>query len=84
MCLAGAVVPYCSLTQEVAGSSPFTVMTNIFVTEFAEKLHWRHCKVQERYFVLQSSITTHTHTLLRHTHRCHSGHCRRNLLPPVS
>ena len=35
MCLAGA----CSLTQEVggwvAGSSPFTVMKNIFVTEFS-------------------------------------------------
>ena len=30
MCLAGAVVASWSLTQEVAGSSPFTVMTNIF------------------------------------------------------
>ena len=30
MCLAGAVV------QEIAGSNPFTVMTNIFVTEFSE------------------------------------------------
>ena len=29
MCLAGAVVASWSLTQEVAGSSPFTVMTNI-------------------------------------------------------
>ena len=28
MCLAGAVVASWSLTQEVAGSSPFTVMTN--------------------------------------------------------
>ena len=36
MCLAGAVVASWSLTQEVAGSSPFTVMTNIYVTEFAE------------------------------------------------
>ena len=36
MCLAGAVVASWSLTQEVAGSSPFTVMTNIFVTEFSE------------------------------------------------
>ena len=35
-CLAGAVVACWSLTQEVAGSSPFTVMTNIFVTEFIE------------------------------------------------
>ena len=30
MCPAGAVVPSWSLTQEVAGSIPFTVMTNIF------------------------------------------------------
>ena len=29
MCLAGAVVASCSLTQEVTGSSPFTAMTNI-------------------------------------------------------
>ena len=38
MCLAGAVVASWSLTQEVAGSSPFTVVANrsIFVTEFAE------------------------------------------------
>ena len=35
VCLAGTVVAYWSLTQEVAGSRPFTV-TNIFVTEFAE------------------------------------------------
>ena len=35
-CLAGAVLAYWSLTKEVAGSSPFTVMTNIFVTEFAK------------------------------------------------
>ena len=36
MCLAGAVVASWSLVQDVAGSNPFTVMTNIFVTEFAE------------------------------------------------
>ena len=35
MCLAGAVVASWSLTQEIAGSSPFTV-TNIFFTEFSE------------------------------------------------
>ena len=28
------------LRQDVAGSSPFTVMTNIFITEFAE--FWEH------------------------------------------
>ena len=32
ICLAGAVVASWSLTEEVAGLSPFTVMTNIFVT----------------------------------------------------
>ena len=36
MCLAGTVVASWSLTQEVAGSSLFTVMTNIFVTEFSK------------------------------------------------
>ena len=38
MCLADTVVAAWSLTQDVAGSSLFTVMTNIFVTEFSEKL----------------------------------------------
>ena len=38
MCLTGAVVVPWSLMQEVAGALPFTVMTNIFVTEFAELL----------------------------------------------
>ena len=37
MCLAGAVVASWSLT-EVVGLSPFTVMTNIFVTEFRENI----------------------------------------------
>ena len=36
MCLAGSVIASWSLTQDVAGSSPFTVMTNIFVFEFTE------------------------------------------------
>ena len=34
MCLHVTVVASWSLTQEVAGSSHFPVMTNIFVTEF--------------------------------------------------
>ena len=38
VCLADAVVASWSLTQEVAGLSPFTVMTNIFVTEFSENI----------------------------------------------
>ena len=36
VCLAGTVVACWSLTQEMASSSPFTVMTNIFVTKFGE------------------------------------------------
>ena len=35
MCLAGVMVASWSLTQEVEGLNPFTVITNIFVTEFA-------------------------------------------------
>ena len=31
MCLAGTVIASWSLTQEKAGLSPFTIMTNIFV-----------------------------------------------------
>ena len=36
ICLAGTVAACWSLTQEMASSSPFTVITNIFVTEFSE------------------------------------------------
>ena len=36
VCLAGVVIASWSLTQRVAGSGPFTVVTNIFVTELAE------------------------------------------------
>ena len=36
VCLAGTVAASWSLTQEVVGSSPFTVRTNIFVSEFSE------------------------------------------------
>ena len=36
MYLAGTVVASGSLTQDVASLSHFTVMTNIFVTEFSE------------------------------------------------
>ena len=36
MCLVGTVVASWSLTQEVAGLSSFTIITNIFVTEFTE------------------------------------------------
>ena len=36
--LSGAVVASWFLTQEVAGLSPFTVVANIFVTEFSENI----------------------------------------------
>ena len=36
MSLTGAVVASSSLTQEMAGSSPFILMTDTFVIEFAE------------------------------------------------
>ena len=36
MCLACAVVASWPLMQEVVGSSPFSVMTNIFVTELSK------------------------------------------------
>ena len=36
MCLADAMVASWSPSQETAGSSLFTVMTNIFVTGFSE------------------------------------------------
>ena len=35
ICLAGAVVASWNLTQEVVSLSPFTVMKNIFGTEFS-------------------------------------------------
>ena len=47
MCVAGTVVAFWLVAQEVAGSSPFTVMKNIFVTEFSESseniLEKLHC-----------------------------------------
>ena len=36
MCVDGAVVASWFLAQEVACSNPFTVIINIFVSEFAE------------------------------------------------
>ena len=38
MCLAGDVVAPWSLTQEVVGLILFTVMTNVFVTEFIKNI----------------------------------------------
>ena len=38
MCVECALVAPWFLAQEVACSNPFTVMTNIFVSEFAENI----------------------------------------------
>ena len=38
MCLAGIVVASWSLTKEVVGLSPFTIIKNIFVTKFRENI----------------------------------------------
>ena len=59
MCLAGAVVASWSLTPRggwVAGSIPFTVMTNIFVTEFREFIE----NIQE------NSTVPVTHLIIHH------------------
>ena len=54
-CLAGAVEASLSLTQEVAGSNPFTVMATIFVTEFSKfKETFRESSID-----LQNKITWH-------------------------
>ena len=36
MCLAGTTAPSWFLTQEIAGSNPYTVMTNILISEISE------------------------------------------------
>ena len=38
MYLADAVLAYWSVTQEVVGLIPFTVIANIFITEFSENI----------------------------------------------
>ena len=38
MCLAGTVLASWSLTQEVAGSNPFNVMTNILALNFLNQM----------------------------------------------
>ena len=38
ICLIGAIVASWSLTQEVAGSSHFTIMAHIFVAELSENI----------------------------------------------
>ena len=48
MCLAGTVVTSWSLTQEMADSNPFIVMTNIIDTEFAEFITWNRYRSQNR------------------------------------
>ena len=59
MYLAGAVVASWSVRQEVAGSSPFTVMTNIFVN-LGKTLRWcgTHYFVSEFPRFLSATTTT--------------------------
>ena len=42
MSLAGAAVASWSLTQEMAGLNPLTVMTNIFVTDYSNDKYFSH------------------------------------------
>ena len=69
MCLAGTVVASWSLTQEMSGLSPFTVMTNIFVTEFREfrdtfreKLKWVMTKSKSRMIIRDTSYLKIVHS----------------------
>ena len=60
MCLTGAVVASFSVTQQVGGSRPFNVITNIFVIEFTEfrensnelKLNNLECKHVSRDWII--------------------------------
>ena len=56
MWLAGTVVASWSLTQEVEGSSPFTVMKRFLVTEFAEIGKTQMIHHQRRYWILYFKI----------------------------
>ena len=51
---ARAVVAFWSLMEDVAGLSPFTVMTNIFVTEFADSSE----NIQGKLEYIVETITT--------------------------
>ena len=52
ICLVGTAVVYWSLTQEVAGSNPFTVTTNLFVTEFAESVSYDNHYIKEGDYIV--------------------------------
>ena len=58
MCLAGAVVASRPLTQEVAGSSSFIVMRNIFVTEFSQNIK------EKLHFMINPNITVNITSLM--------------------
>ena len=69
MCLAGIVVACWCQTQEVTGSSPFTVMTDIFVTDSLNsvKTFRKNSNETELQFNLELIATTsysqHSHLL---------------------
>ena len=61
MCLAGATVAFWSIMQEVAGSGPFTVMTNISVREnsivpIAQKHPINLSQLNTEFFLLFSKV----------------------------
>ena len=64
-CLAGAVIASWSLSQEVAGLSPFTEKTNIFVTESSE-FSEKYLLVKTRFncFVCNTTGQNHMFTML--------------------
>ena len=70
MCLAGPVVASWSLTHEVACSSPFTVVTNIFVTEFAELSETFRKKLQCVIGVVKSLHLVMLHVTLTSQESC--------------
>ena len=58
MCLPGTLVASSSLSEKVAGSSPFIVMTNIFASEFFEfseniQAKLNSCEVQQFLVVIK-------------------------------
>ena len=64
---AGAVEASWPLTQEVAGLSPFTVMTNIFVTEFTEAFRKNSIELLFDHPVIDSHLFLELHGMVAHS-----------------
>ena len=63
---AGAVAASWPLTQEVAGSSPFTVMKNIFVTEVTETFRKNSIELLFDHPVIDSHLFLELHGMVAH------------------